>query len=223
MTPADTASPASPILVTAHVPQDERLAMAAGIDMANRAITAASPGQPRLSLRLDASPASIHLMSLRPALDDLSASIEALEHAWLATLAAQEAQRVRVLLCNLFRHVPDRTRSSGATAMLTRIRELNLLAVRLSHRTGISVVDVDRVMAGLGARSLASDYRLGGTRGAGAAGYAVAHCLLRCGLDDFIAADVLERALQRLGPLRSVPNLLSHRERAHQEERTVHG
>ena len=75
----------------------------------------------------------------------------------------------------------------------------------------MTVIDIDRAFAHIGARALGTDYRLSGRLAAEAGGHALAWSLLALGLDDVIAPEVQERASAFEGGLREINTLVSRR------------
>ncbi len=67
-----------------------------------------------------------------------------------------------------------------------RIRRLNWLAADISRETGAFIIDLDRVLADVGAASLETDYRLLGTPVVEVAACAVASVLVSNGLDGVV-------------------------------------
>lgn len=104
-----------------------------------------------------------------------------------------------LFLCTVFRHVPAGPDEDARVALRLAIRRLDFLAVRLSHATGLNVIDLDRALANAGALSLDTDYRLGGPAAAKAAGREIAGAILAAGLDAWISPEVQERAAAALG------------------------
>lgn len=89
-----------------------------------------------------------------PAADAAAAALERV----IARLRA--VSDAPILVFNLSAYVPGDTAHSLAglgETVATRIRRLNLALAEVSMRTGISVVDVDRVLAGVGAARLKFD------------------------------------------------------------------
>jgi hypothetical protein len=140
--------------------------------------------------------------------DEPIPSVEARWRRQLGTLTT-----LPVFLCTVFRHVPRHgvDRPENRPAIIERIRRLNLLAVELSHDSGAAVIDIDRAFAHLGARVLAADYRLRGVVAAEVAAHTIAGSLLAVGLDDIVAAEVLERATQFQGAPWQIGDLLARR------------
>jgi hypothetical protein len=111
-----------------------------------------------------------------------------------------------VFLCTIFRHVAS---GDGVDQLRRiRIRRLNLLAIELSHETGLFIIDLDRSLADIGACKLNTDYLLGGQYASEAAAKFVALAVLSAGLDEFVSFDiqdaakaiVTERPLNLIGP-----------------------
>jgi hypothetical protein len=104
---------------------------------------------------------------------------------------------VPVMICTLFRRVGDDGDAKMAGQILRRIRQLNLLATELSQEFGALVIDLDRVLADVGARRLDTDYRLRGTKATEVAGNAIARCIAADALDAFVDVDN-QQAVQAL-------------------------
>jgi len=88
---------------------------------------------------------------------DPDAAAAALERVIARLRAVTQAP---ILVFNLSAYVPGETAHSLAgfgETVATRIRRLNLALAEVSMRTGISVIDVDRVLAGAGAARLKLD------------------------------------------------------------------
>ncbi len=101
-------------------------------------------------------------------------------------LAARGAERL--FLCTVFRHVPPELEEQERISLRVAIRRLDLLAVNISHATGLNVIDLDRALADIGAMPLETDYRLGGAAAVAAAGGVVASALLAAGIEDLPAS-----------------------------------
>ena len=102
-------------------------------------------------------------------------------------------------LCTVFRHAPPMLDEEARIALRLAIRRLDLMAVRVSHATGLTLIDLDRALAHVGARNLDTDYRLGGLPVRKAAGRAIARAILAAGLDEWVAPEIQERAASRIG------------------------
>lgn len=198
-------SPPEPSLITlALAAADfERPAVLEGVRQAATCLERA--GSSTLELRVASYPDQDALMaaplpcvaflSLGAALDRSDdTQVEALLTAPLEQLPGRG---VAVLLLNQFRYVADRREPAQASRLL-RIRRFNRMAIGLAQRFDITLVDVDRILADLGALNLLCDYRLGSPRGQVAAGYAVARALLANGLLDRVDQVLLDRALAQL-------------------------
>lgn len=221
----------STISITARVDREEAPAITVAVEMAAQAMKMAAEACPSITLRFEdpASPTDranvphVYLTTLLPALDVTAGSLDDVERHWTRYLADLGETGATILLCNIFRHVRDRVLADGSAPLLGKIRELNLLAVTLSHRLGIHVADVDREMANIGARRLISDYRQRSAIGSDAAGYAIAQCLLRGGFDAVVDPAILEAAQHHLGNFTSLPVLLDERDRQRRAPAAAHG
>lgn len=120
--------------------------------------------------------------------------VEARLRADYAALAAMPG--LMLFVCTILRHVPSDLPDGGAR--LVRLRRLNSLAMELSQCFGACVIDLDRALADIGARTLDTDYRLGGGYAAAAAARAIAMTLLAAGLDDHIPYTVQDVARDRI-------------------------
>jgi hypothetical protein len=116
-----------------------------------------------------------------------------------------------VYLFTVLRHVPAAV--PRRMEILVRIRRLNLLAALLSHELGLLVVDIDRDLADIGARTLATDFRLGGPAAARAAAKSLAMTLLLAGLDETVPFALQEAARGLIRPLQALPAVSAHRRR----------
>jgi hypothetical protein len=92
-------------------------------------------------------------------------------------------QRAPVFVCTILRHVGHHEDTESSDALRIRIRRLNLLAAEISRETGVYVIDLDRVLADIGARRIQTDYRLTGTAAAEMAGHFIALTLVSNALD----------------------------------------
>jgi hypothetical protein len=102
------------------------------------------------------------------------------------------ADPTSVFLCTVFRHVP--ADDFDAQSRLIRIRRLNLLAAELSRETGLSVIDLDRCLADIGAVNLQADYRLQGLQAAGVVSREIALAIVSAGLDAYLPFEVQDTA-----------------------------
>ncbi len=129
---------------------------------------------------------------------------------WADYLRALQDRGAAVFVCTVFRHVPRDIGPTPATreALVARIRRLNLLAIELSHKLAVNVIDVDSRLAYHGARAVAGDFRLGGPLPVLMAGRAVAQALLAHGLDGFASPTLQEKALAWLAAPDTLPLLV---------------
>ncbi len=129
---------------------------------------------------------------------------------WRRRIDGLATEGAVVVLLTVVRAVSERRTQKGQR-LLERIRRLNRMALDLSHDLGVTVVDVDRALAHVGTRVLATDYRLAGRVAAEVAGHSFALSLLSLGLDETIPVDVQERALTHHGPLGEIDTLVRRR------------
>ena len=101
---------------------------------------------------------------------------------------------VVVFICTVLRHVSAEEGAAQAESKRVRIRRLNLLAAEISRETGIYVIDLDRSLADLGARTLQTDYRLSGSYAAEVAAKFMALAVISAGLDAFVSFEVQDQA-----------------------------
>lgn len=209
-------------LIDAVVAATERPALAAVAAQLRECLHAASGEDWDVQVRFRASLSEISgderpalvVASLLPELEGNSDAMPAIAARWHAQLAALPGDpSPPVLLCMLFRHVPEAAEDvpDPRPQLRERIRRLNLLAVDLSHDTGAGVVDLDRAFTHVGARALGTDYRLTGPRAAEVAAHTIVASLFHAGLDDIVPRDVQERAVQFQGALRDIDQLLARR------------
>lgn len=125
------------------------------------------------------------------------------EALWARRIASYRgAGHDRILLANLFQG--DAPRAPGGVA---RIRQLNRLAVELSRRHGAEIVDVDRLLALVGARALAAAPQGADLARAQLTGHAIAHALLQGDLGPGLEPAVQVEAGRLHGDGRNIPRL----------------
>ena len=132
-----------------------------------------------------------------------AAEIEASRRDWPATQARlrldygslTNASERQVFVCTVFRHTPRDLEERERSDLLLAIRRLNLLAVELSHETGLQIIDIDRDLADVGGVNIGADYRLIGADSAEAAGYAMASTILAMGLDEWVSPEAQDLAM----------------------------
>lgn len=135
--------------------------------------------------------------------NDPIASVEA---RWIARIGRyRSAGHDRILLCNMFRHVDRQARATGG---IERIRRLNRLAIGLSRGLGVEVVDIDRLLALCGARTVGADFRCGGEVAAQLVGHAIADAILQGDMGDCLDGAVQARAIAAHGGVRDIRRLI---------------
>jgi hypothetical protein len=206
---------AAPIVILAEVDPRERPAVVAGLQQLAEALRAAAGVDWPIQLTfgdlggaVTATPGDAVVLSL---LGDVESDepLDKVVARWRTRSETLVGQGAEVLVLTAFRAVPER-RSEAGQRRLDRIRRLDRMTLDLSHDLGVSVVDIDRAFAHIGARVLGTDYRLSGRVAAEVAGHCLALCLLMLGLDDVIPPDVQERARTHHGALRDI-NTVVHR------------
>jgi hypothetical protein len=221
----------APLLIEAVVAASEEAAVEAAVAQLGDCLAAATGKTGRIDVRFHRSfgsldrhrPPTATVVSLLPELARPAEPFASIETRWRLQLAGLgEARAASTFICTIFRavrrvqaaHVADDT-----AALVERIRRLNMLAVELSHDTGVNVIDIDRIFAHLGAANLNCDHRLIGAPAEEAAGYAIVSALLGFALDDIVPSDVLRRAKELQGPIwelgRLVERRLARRRRQH--------
>ena len=191
-----TALPA--LVIEAVVHELERPALARAGRQLVDALSTASGSRQSTTLRFRPSLAAISPSSERiVVVASLLREIEAeeplaeTEARWRdQLLSLEKLGNASAFVCTVFRHVGSREQPS----LVERILRLNLLAVQLSHATGVGVIDIDRIFGYFGGRLLQTDYRLVGEMATEMAGHTIVAGILASGLDDVIPPDVQERA-----------------------------
>lgn len=213
----------APYRIIAQVSEAEGPAVRTGAEFLVGALNAA-PMKTPLSLQLafapaDALPESIpaaqlYILSMRTGLARPRTTREALMQAWSERIRALQQHGAPILLCTVFRHVRER----GADDTLARIRDLNLVAIRLSQALGVRIVDLDRVLSHFGERIVRADHGLNHPRATDTAGFAIAGAILASAPDEVIDPLEQERARQALGNLETFPRILRQREERRQQQ-----
>lgn len=189
------------LVIEAMVHELERPALARAGQQLVDALSIASGAQQSITMRFPTSLAAINpasdrvivVASLLREIEMPGATLASTQARWQdQLLSLQKLGVASAFVCTIFRHVGSRDRP----ALVERILRLNLLAVQLSHATGVGVIDIDRIFGYFGGRLVRTDYRLGGKLAAELAGHAIVDSLLEAGLDDVIPPDVRERAKQ---------------------------
>ena len=138
--------------------------------------------------------AAIIVTSFLPELGEIEEPWPRAEQRLRTAYAALGQRGVPVFICTILRHVVVDEGPDAAAALRIRIRRLNLLAAKISHESGAYVIDLDRVLADIGARRLQTDYRLAGNAAAEMAGHFIALTLINNGLDAFVSFEVQDAA-----------------------------
>ncbi len=195
--------------MVAIVTEAERTAMVAAAEQLSLAVGGAMgtswPVQLRLALpdEADIPEGAILVSSLLADMAD-NEPVETVVERWRERIArCRAAGHDRILLCNLFRHVEGRT-----PATIERIRRLNLMAIELSRELGFEIVDIDRLLALCGARTIGADYRGTSHAATRLIGHAVAAAILDGDMDAWIDPAVQHRAGAAHGGVRDIFRLL---------------
>jgi len=192
----------SHISIAAFVTENERAAVQLAADHIARALGHAadvrwtcdcifSPGMETLQRGSDA---AIIVTSFLPELGKVEESWPQAEQRLRTAYTALGERGAPVFICTILRHVGRDVEPETAAALRIRIRRLNLLAAELSRATGAYVIDLDRVLADIGARRLQTDYRLAGNAVADRVGHFIALTLVSNALDAFVSFEVQDAA-----------------------------
>jgi hypothetical protein len=214
---------ATPVLIEAIVDERERPALIAASEQLGKCLGFASAGavQTRIAIRetiahidLCGRP-SIVVASLLPEVERTDEPIALTQARWQSDLSALRGRGAEpVFVCTVFRWIARTSNPDQPDARLwtmERIRRLNLLAAELSHDLGVSIIDIDRVFAHFGARTLETDYRLVGAAATEIAAHVIASTILAVGFGDVIPAEVQERARKLQGGMREIAGLVTYR------------
>ncbi len=208
-------------MLDAAVAESERLAIDAAAGQLAECLGAATGAPWSIEVRrchgvaalASAGPPTVAVASLLPEFERTGETIAMTQARWRDALSSLAARDIPAVICTIFRHVAPGpgVPPEAAAAKRERIRRLDLAAAELSHDTGASVADLDRVLAHLGARPLATDYRLGGPYAAEVAGWTIVGAMLDGPLDSVAEPEVLQRAQAHQGPLWEVHRLVQGR------------
>ena len=211
------------IQIIAQVSAAERAGMQTGAEFLSSSMKAVRQGitQPMKLAFVDESAdpnvlpmGQVFILSMQTELARPAEDMDAVMARWMSRLEALKARPGLLFLCNIFRLADEPVQPGGSSDLVARIRRLNLIAIQLSHATGVNIIDVDRVLAYFGQRVFRCDYRLDNPRAADAVGHAVASAILSSGPDDIIEPVDQEKARQALGDIDSLPRLIRRREEA---------
>jgi hypothetical protein len=131
---------------------------------------------------------------LVPLLEELDTPWADVEQELRATYAALCESGDPTMICTILRHVGATGDADEAARIRRRLRQLNLLATELSREYGALVIDLDRILADIGAQQLETDYRLGGAAVVDVAANAMALCIVTNALDAFAPVDIQDAA-----------------------------
>jgi len=214
-----------PITIVAQVTESEGPAARTGAAFLASALRSVSKADepPVISLTLAATgieasqlpPAQIYILSIREEMERADQAIDAVVARWTNRIRLLQGHGAPIFLCTVFRHARGEA--------LARIRKLNLAVVKLSHALGVSVIDIDRVLAHYGLRVVRADHSLQHPRAIDAAGHAIARTILASSLDTLFDPLDQENALNRLGGLEVLPALLRQREEARLKQASGNG
>jgi hypothetical protein len=148
--------------------------------------------------------AAMIVTSLLPELEKLAEPWTEVEKRLRTTYAALGERGVPVFICTILRHIGNDVDPEVAEAIIVRLRKLNLLAAEISRETGAYVIDLDRLLADIGARRLQTDYRLAGNAAAEMAGHFMALTLLANAPEELVSFEVQNAAREILTASRPV-------------------
>jgi hypothetical protein len=194
------------ISIAAFVSENEQAAVRLAADHIARALSQAADAPwtcdcvfaPKMETLPRHSEASITIASLLPELQAIEEPWPEAEKRLRTTCATLCKGGAPVFLCTILRHVGRDAEPDAANALMIRIRRLNLLAAEISRETGAYVIDLDRILADIGARRLQTDYRLAGDAAAEMAGHFIALTLVENALDAFVPFEIQDAAREIL-------------------------
>jgi hypothetical protein len=191
----------APIELTAIVEDTEQIAVRLAASMLQNALNAATDHQFAIDCRFDRTfdtpqidgRTGILITSLLPEVAHYSLDWPDVEKMLRRRFeAVMSSGYSAVFLCTVFRHVP--IREPGDKSKLVRVRRLNLLAAELSRELGVFVIDLDRALTDVGAKSLETDYQLSGRYAAGIVAKNIALAVVSVGLDDYASFETQDAA-----------------------------
>jgi hypothetical protein len=138
--------------------------------------------------------AAVYVTSFLPELKSITHPWSETEQRLKSQLDALCKSGKPVFICTILRHVDRNELAGGAALLLIHIRRLNLLAAEISREHGACVVDLDRVLADVGARRLQTDYRLAGNSVAEMAGHFTAQTLIENAPEEIIPFETQDAA-----------------------------
>lgn len=191
------------LLIEAAVTPNEEAVIVAAADVLARALTEADGQSWTCEHRFHADAGAlagaggrsvILMTSLLGWITPLETPWASIERSIRSAYEALCAHGHPVMILTILRHVEPGDDRARAERIRIRIRRLNLLATEISRELGPFVIDLDRVLANLGARRLQTDYQLIGSMARDVAGSAVALCVIANALDDLATVEVQTRA-----------------------------
>ncbi len=195
----------SPVRIPLHAVVDvsERPALEAAAALLSKELSAATGSQivadcvflPTIVDIQAAGHVPIAIMSLLPELENLEeAWTEAEKRLRAAYHSAAQHRDLRLFVITIFRHVAPEEWGEKTERLRVRIARLNLFAAEISCETGCNVIDIDRVLADIGAQVLHTDYRLAGQYAVEAVATSIVLTLLSLGLDEYAPYESQEAA-----------------------------
>ncbi len=142
--------------------------------------------------------AEIIVTSLLPEVERNGESWPHVEQRLRKAYATLGAGGKPVFICTVLRHIGPEETPETAAELAIRIRRLNLLAAEISRETGVYVIDLDRVLADIGARRLQTDYRLAGKAATGMVSHVIALTLVNNAFDALVPFEVQDAAKEIL-------------------------
>ncbi|MFI4976874.1 MAG: hypothetical protein ACHP84_20260 [Caulobacterales bacterium] len=223
--------PPAGLAVEALTHAAERAALIAGMEQLAEVLGAAAgrPWPVRLNFRPPGSevPAEVApnvvIASLMPDVDRADETPAETESRWRTYLVKLQHAGAPVLMLTVFRRLANRANAGVPSPLLERIRQLNRMALELSHDLGVGVIDIDRAFAHIGGRALQTDYRLIGVQAAEVAGHTIAWSLLSFGLDRVVDPEIQEQAKTWLGSLQQINTVLRRRLERRRAAQTARG
>jgi hypothetical protein len=149
------------------------------------------------------STSALRVTSLLPEAESSHEPWAEVESRLRASYAALARHETPVFICTVFRHVGEGAEPAREKSIRDRIHRLNLLAAEISRETSAFVIDLDRVLADVGARNLETDYRLSGQAREMAA-HTLALTVLTNGLDALAPFELQDAAREILANRRPI-------------------
>jgi hypothetical protein len=196
----------SHISIAAFVSENEQAAIQRAADHIAQALSQAAGApwtcdcvfSPDLESLRQNKDATIIVHSFLPELEAINDPWPQTDQRLRADYAKLCERGIPVFICTILRHINRDEEPETLEARKLRLRRLNLLAAEISHATGAYVIDLDRMLADIGARRLQTDYRLAGTTAANMAGHFIALTLVRNALDAIVSYEIQDGAAEFL-------------------------